>query len=123
MSPLLAPSLDIQQDWWTKKTGLGIEFRAIAIVDVKRHLYLFPKTFSTVLTHKLTQSDTAATPRLTPNALAATRSVQILLFTQKVFHTAAWCQQLADFKVQLCYNVVEHYFFITNCATRINSRY
>lgn len=29
----------------------GIEFRAKAILDVKRHLYLFPKTFSTVLTN------------------------------------------------------------------------
>ena len=86
MSPLLAPSPDIQQDQCTTKTGVGIEFRAKAVLDVKRHLYLFPQTFSTALTHKLTQSDTAATPRLTPNALAATRSLQILIHAGSLPH-------------------------------------
>lgn len=44
-----------KRGWWCMGRwgggGVEIEFKPKAVLDVKRHLYLFPKTFSTVLTN------------------------------------------------------------------------
>lgn len=56
-------------------------------------------------------------PQPTPDSVAATRSVQIRRITPQVFHGAAGCQQLADFKAELSSDSVERRFFFSPSQT------
>lgn len=86
----------LKRGWWYYMEGGGGDLRPKPYLMWKDISIYFQKHFRVCWQ---TQSDIAATPRLTPNAVAATCSLQILWFTQEVFHIAAWCQQLAGFKV------------------------